>query len=134
MIRTGLSRTKPAIATAVPVNEFSSEITTGMSAPPMGSVIVMPKIRAAARITSMIATFGVPVANRNSAATTVMNARPAVTSRPPGIRIGLPGTRPCSLPEAISEPLNVMDPMMMSRTMKMLVSRRMAPPTDARPR
>ena len=45
MIRTGLSMTKPAIATAVPVNEFSSEMTTGMSAPPIGRVIVMPKIR-----------------------------------------------------------------------------------------
>ena len=64
MIRTGLSMTKPAIATAVPVNEFRSEITTGMSAPPMGSVIVTPKIRAAARITSISATLGVPVANR----------------------------------------------------------------------
>ena len=75
MIRTGLSMTKPAIATAVPVNEFSSEITTGMSAPPMGSVIVTPKIRAAARITSISATFGVPVANRKTAAMTVIAAR-----------------------------------------------------------
>ena len=53
MIRTGLSITKPAIATAVPVNEFSSEMTTGMSAPPIGSVIVTPKISAAARMTSI---------------------------------------------------------------------------------
>ena len=61
MIRTGLSITKPAIATAVPVNEFSSEMTTGMSAPPIGRVIVTPKISAAARITSITARFGVPV-------------------------------------------------------------------------
>ena len=60
MIRTGLFRTNPAIATAVPVNEFRSEITTGMSAPPIGRVIVTPKIRAAARITTMTARFGVP--------------------------------------------------------------------------
>ena len=46
MIRTGLPRTKPAIATAMPVNELSSEMTTGMSAPPIGSVIVTPKISA----------------------------------------------------------------------------------------
>ena len=32
--------TNPAIATAVPVNAFSSEITTGMSAPPIGSTIM----------------------------------------------------------------------------------------------
>ena len=50
--------------------------------------------------------------------------RPArsVTSWPPGIMIGLPGIRPWSLPEAISEPVNVIEPMMMSRTMKMFVS------------
>ena len=68
MISTGLSITKPAIATAVPVNEFSSEMTTGMSAPPIGRVIVTPKISAAARMTSISARFGVPVMNRNSAA------------------------------------------------------------------
>jgi hypothetical protein len=38
--------TKPAIATAVPVKALSSEITTGMSAPPIGRTIVTPKIRA----------------------------------------------------------------------------------------
>ena len=51
MISTGLSMTKPAIATAVPVNELSRLMTTGMSAPPIGSVIVTPKTSAAARIT-----------------------------------------------------------------------------------
>ena len=61
MIRTGLSSTKPAIATAVPVNEFSSEMTTGMSAPPIGSVIVTPKISDAARITAMTGTLTLPV-------------------------------------------------------------------------
>ena len=37
-----LAMTKPAMATAVPVNAFSSEITTGMSAPPIGSTIITP--------------------------------------------------------------------------------------------
>ena len=58
MIRTGLSMTKPAIATAVPVNEFSRLITTGMSAPPIGSVIVTPKMSAASRMTAMTGTRG----------------------------------------------------------------------------
>ena len=39
-------------------------MTTGMSAPPIGSVIVTPKIRAAARTRSITGRFGVPVANR----------------------------------------------------------------------
>ena len=47
MISTGLPITKPAMAAAVPVNEFRSEMTTGMSAPPMGSTIVTPKMSAA---------------------------------------------------------------------------------------
>ena len=124
MMSTGLSITKPAIATAVPVNEFSSEITTGMSAPPIGSVIVTPKIRAAARITPISGRFGVPLTNRTIAETTVTAARASVTSWPPGIWIGLPGIRPWSLPDAMIEPVNVIDPMMMSRTMKTFVSMR----------
>ena len=47
MIRAPLSITKPAMAAAMPVKEFSSAMTTGMSAPPIGIVIVMPKPRAA---------------------------------------------------------------------------------------
>ena len=46
MMSTGLPSTKPAIAAAVPVNEFSRLMTTGMSAPPIGSTIVIPKISA----------------------------------------------------------------------------------------
>ena len=37
MISTLLSRTKPVSAAASPVNELSNEITTGISAPPIGS-------------------------------------------------------------------------------------------------
>ena len=48
MMRTGLPRTNPAIAAAVPVNELRRLMTTGMSAPPMGRTIVIPKIRPAA--------------------------------------------------------------------------------------
>ena len=60
MMRTGLSRTKPAIATAVPVNEFRRLMTTGMSAPPIGSVIVTPKMSAASRMTAMTGTLRLP--------------------------------------------------------------------------
>jgi hypothetical protein len=42
MIRPVLLTTKPAIATAVPVKAFSSEMTTGMSAPPIGITIDTP--------------------------------------------------------------------------------------------
>ncbi len=47
MISGVLPRTNPAIATAVPVNALSSEITTGMSAPPIGRVSSTPAASAA---------------------------------------------------------------------------------------
>ena len=46
MIRTGLPSTNPAIAAAVPVNEFSRLMTTGMSAPPIGRTIVIAEDQA----------------------------------------------------------------------------------------
>src|ERR1700761_5265104 len=42
MISTLLPSTKPVDAAAKPVNELSSEITTGMSAPPIGSTNSTP--------------------------------------------------------------------------------------------
>ena len=38
-----LSRVKPEAATAKPVNELSSEISTGTSAPPMGRTKMTPR-------------------------------------------------------------------------------------------
>ena len=38
-------RTNPLAATARPVNAFSMEMTTGMSAPPMGSTKATPRTR-----------------------------------------------------------------------------------------
>ena len=52
MISGVLPSTKPAIATAVPVKAFSSEMTTGMSAPPIGSVISTPSASAATASTT----------------------------------------------------------------------------------
>ncbi len=48
--------------------------------------------------------------------------------------MGLPGIRPWSLPEAMIEPVKVIEPMMMSSTMKMFVSMRTASPMPARRR
>ena len=47
MMSTLLSSAKPVTATATPVNEFNSEITTGMSAPPIGSTPSTPSSSAA---------------------------------------------------------------------------------------
>ena len=45
-----LSSAMPAAAADRPVNAFSSEITTGMSAPPIGSTTMFPRIAAETRI------------------------------------------------------------------------------------
>ena len=61
-----LSRTKPDAATARPVNEFSSEIRTGTSAPPMGSTKISPSTRANARSTKTKAMLPVTSATMTS--------------------------------------------------------------------
>ena len=50
-INRALSSTKPDAATARPVNEFSSEISTGTSAPPMGSTKMTPSTSESPRMT-----------------------------------------------------------------------------------
>ena len=49
-IRATFSRANPAAAAESPVKAFSSEITTGMSAPPIGRTTSRPRIAAAIRI------------------------------------------------------------------------------------
>ncbi len=130
MMRTGLPSTKPAIAAAVPVNEFSRLMTTGMSAPPIGRTIVIPKIRPdrttrprTRSVTSVLRAIA-PAAAAISAAVpmTATTARATVMNRPPGRKIGLPAISPWSLPPAISEPVNVIEPMSAPSTTKIVVS------------
>ena len=126
-MRTVLSTTKPAIATAVPVKALSSEMTTGMSAPPIGRTIVTPTTSAAAtiatrtRIASAGARNGVAAAALNARRTVPATASTAIATvriRAPGKMIGLPGTIPISFPDAISEPENVTGPIRTSATTK----------------
>ncbi len=131
MIRTGLPMTNPAIAAAVPVNEFRRLITTGMSAPPMGRTIVIPKTSPEATTTARIARVALldrvsaPPAPRMRAIvpSAAIAARAKVRTRPPGTMIGLPAMRPWSLPPAMSEPVKVTDPMTAPRTTKIVVDR-----------
>ena len=80
MIRTVASRTNPAMATAIPVNAFSREMTTGMSAPPIGSTMVTPNTSAARPVTSRAIQLAgsatsqtIPAAN--AAASTALSTR-----------------------------------------------------------
>src|SRR5574340_942967 len=114
MIRTGLSMTKPAIATAVPVKLLRSDTTTGMSAPPIGMTIVTPKIRAATSSTKRAARLA-PMKTRYSAARTATTVMTTLMAWPAGRRTGRLATMPWSWPAAISEPVKVTEPMAMSR-------------------
>ena len=111
--------TNPAIATAVPVNAFSSEITTGMSAPPIGSTIITPNPSDASTRMSMAGRLA--VVNRNTPVPTAMTARAMLSSRPPLKISGWPGMKPCSLPAAMIDPENVTDPMSTSSTVNTVV-------------
>ncbi len=131
MMSSGLSSTKPDIAAAVPVKEFRRLMTTGMSAPPMGSTMVTPKVSETAKTTSRARiltslpsarTGDSPAENTSSnVPSRATMPRMAVVSVPPGTRMGLPLMSPCSLPEAMSEPAKVMLPMTTPRTTKMVV-------------
>ncbi|GAB3888477.1 hypothetical protein GCM10029964_056190 [Kibdelosporangium lantanae] len=101
------------MATAVPVNALSSEMTTGMSAPPMGSTMVTPNASAArisrssaVRLAGSITSQVMPVAKTSPSRT--------LTGRAPGNTMGRLGIRPCSLPAATSDPANVTTPIRMS--------------------
>ena len=45
IISTGLPKTNPAPAPAIPEYEFNSATTTGISAPPIGTTIKIPSIK-----------------------------------------------------------------------------------------
>ena len=87
------------------------ETTTGMSAPPMGMIRVIPTRRARAKIAQKAQSAAPPL----STSTTIMAtmARPiAIFSRcRAGRMIGAPLMLPFSLAKAITEPVKVTAPM-----------------------
>ena len=109
---------KPSAATARPVKEFNSEMTTGMSAPPMGMTIAMPKNSASENIT-MNATMALwPVALNVS-----QPHRPRITSKIRPFRKFWPGkvcgfsNFPSSFRYAMMLPENDSEPMSVANSM-----------------
>jgi hypothetical protein len=100
----------PVAAADRPVNAFRSEITTGMSAPPIGSTIRFPSAAAASSIPMIRicacepAAIATPnaTAQRNSAPLTNCWARPSV--------IGWPGRISWSFANAMFDPQNETEP------------------------
>ena len=125
MISGVLSSTNPAIATAVPVNALSSEMTTGMSAPPIGSVPSTPSASADEHAAAAAPAtppcrgrIGQPAGQRDQ------EQRRGSRQCPPRNVIGRPGIRPASLPAATTEPENVTPPMSRSSTVASVVGDR----------
>ena len=109
-MRTVESRTKPVADAARPVNAFRSEITTGMSAPPIGSTNMTPKT-SASRISATIAhcsSSPATIATPSAAAPPTIST---LTTFWPGKTIGRPLTSSCSFANATSEPANEIEPM-----------------------
>ena len=102
-IRTLFSSSKPPAATARPVNAFSSEITTGMSAPPIGSTKRTPKSAAAAISTQSSHSAWTPATSARPAARPPRNTS-AFPTFCPGYVIGRPPISSCSFAKAIIEP------------------------------
>ncbi len=81
-ISTLFSSSKPPAATARPVNAFSSEITTGMSAPPIGSTNSTPKSSAAPIRAQSSHSSWTPATSAIPAATAARKTAPFTTCWP----------------------------------------------------
>ena len=106
-----LSSAKPAAAAARPVKALSSEITTGMSAPPIGSTTRLPSSAAAIRMPMKIACDGSSLltAMLTQAAKTPISSTALITCWP-GTASGRVGIRSWSLAKAMFEPQKETEP------------------------
>ena len=108
-----LSSAMPVAAALRPVNAFSSEMTTGMSAPPIGSTTKLPSSAAA---TQHADDQELVVLEPAAMATRAGRRRPRAAARltnccaGPSL-IGRPGRISCSLPNAMFEPQKEIEPM-----------------------
>src|SRR5215470_10806738 len=127
MISAQLPITNPAMATAVPVNAFSSEITTGMSAPPIGMTIDIPNASDATITIQSAGNPGVDITYPPAASPSAASSR--LTARAPRNVTGADVITPCSLPAAMIDPENVTEPMITSSSVVTVVDS--ATPTPA---
>ena len=110
-IKAVLLSATPVAAAERPVNAFSSEITTGMSAPPIGSTTMFPRTAATSRIPRMNSACECVPAARMIALTSATANSPRLITACKGSLIGWPGKIAWSFPNAMFEPQNETDPM-----------------------
>ncbi len=105
-----LSSAIPVAAADRPVKAFSSEITTGMSAPPIGSTTALPS--SAAHTSSPMNTpseWSPPTMSTAAATARMSSTRLTICWAEPKL-IGRPGMISWSLPKAMFEPQKETDP------------------------
>ena len=107
------------------------ETTTGMSAPPIGTISVTPSRKASAA-TAQNAASPCPATNQAPEAS-ISNANARLSGCWPAKTTGRPDTSPCNLAKASTEPVKVKAPIAMPSTISILLSSRMAPPGSAMP-
>ena len=116
-ISTVFESTKPVAEAARPVTAFSSEITTGMSAPPIGSTKRTPK-RSAKSTSSQITHCWLAPAIRAMPRAMAPRKTAALKTFWPGKVIGRPLTSSCSFAKATSEPAKEIDPIRAESTVE----------------
>ena len=109
-ISAGLLSATPVAAAESPVKAFSSEITTGMSAPPIGSTTRLPRIAAAISIRMNISCECEPATIATPHATAPAAIRPLTSCCWRPSVIGRPGRSSWSLPKAMLEPQKETEP------------------------
>ena len=113
MIKSLLSSTKPIAAAERPAYEFNSEMTVGMSAPPMGTIIITPNIRGIIIISGKRCIR--EGSSTSSTATTMATpSSDKLTRFWPLYVMGRCGRTSWSLPAAIKLPVSVSEPRMIS--------------------
>ena len=110
MIRTLFESTKPVEAVARPVNAFRSEMTTGMSAPPIAITICTPRMSATTRMATSSTWLSCPVAEVDAAGENGGEDRGG-HGLLPGHRHGVSADASSwSFPNAIIEPAKLTEP------------------------
>ena len=110
----------PVAAALRPVKALSSEMTTGMSAPPIGRTTKLPSTAAASSSTIMRISASEPptMATAHATATSSSARFSTCCVRPGPTVIGRPGRISCSLAKAMFEPQKETEPTIAAKRLK----------------
>ena len=117
----GLFSATPVAAAERPVKAFSSEITTGMSAPPIGSTTALPSSAAHTSTPMKMASEWSPAAMSIAPASASTSSSPLTTCWPAPSVIGRPGMISWSLPKAMFEPQKETEPTIAANSEKIVM-------------